>query len=91
MIVATIQSASQSKAPSGLIVRNAFGPIELCQPRLDLGQENEPFYHVIDRGMWRHCLEGFDNAIAREWLLHIGLVMQIRELVEPPSVCQLPD
>jgi len=58
----------------GLIVRNALGPIKLGQPGFDFGQKYELFNGIIDGGIWRHRLEGLDNAVAGKWLLH-GLIV----------------
>ena len=77
MIVATMQSASESKAALSLIMGNTFGPVQLGQPTLDFGQEDEPLYRVIDRGVCRHGLQHFDNTISSEWLLHDFIVMQV--------------
>jgi hypothetical protein len=58
----------------GLIVRNPLGPIKLGQSSLDFGQKYEPFNGIVDGGIWRHRLEGFDNAVAGKWLLHGSIV-----------------
>jgi len=70
VIGATTESASQSKAALGLIVRNAFGLVQFSQPSLDFGQENEPFNHIVDGRIRGHCLQHFDDAIAGEGFLH---------------------
>src|SRR6516164_8375765 len=64
------------------IVRNTFGPIELGQSGLDFGQEYQPFYRIVDRGVGRHCLERFDDAIAGEWLFHSALLIYFVRPVE---------
>ena len=86
-IVATIQSASESKAAFGLIMGKTLGLVQLGQPTLDFGQEDEPLYRVIDRGVCRHGLQHLDdNTISRERLLHDPIVMQ----VIAPSLGQHP-
>ncbi len=77
-IVATIECALQSEAMLGLIVRNALGPIKLGQPSFDFGQKYEPFNGIVDGGIWRHRLEGLDNAVAGKWLLHGSIVNTFR-------------
>ena len=56
---------------------NTLGPVQLGQPTLDFGQEDEPLYRVIDRGVCRHGLQHFDNTISGEWLLHNFIVTQV--------------
>src|SRR5271166_5433761 len=62
----------------GLIVRNALGPIKLGQSSFDFGQKYEPFNGIVDGGIWRHRLEGLDNAVAGKWLLHGSIVNTFR-------------
>lgn len=54
-----------------------LGPVQLGQPTLDFGQEDELLYRVIDRGVRRHGLQHFDNTIPGEWLLHDFIVLQL--------------
>jgi hypothetical protein len=72
--VATTECALQSEAMLGLIVRNALGPIKLGQSSFDFGQKYEPFNGIVDGGIWRHRLEGLDNAVPGKWLLHGSIV-----------------
>ena len=58
-------------------MRKTFRSVQLGQSTLDFGQEDEPLYRVLDRGVWRHGLQRFDNPISRERLLHDLIVMQI--------------
>src|SRR5207237_47782 len=76
-IVATMQSASESKAAYGLIMGKTLGPVQLGQPTLDFGQEDKPLYRVINRGVCRHGLQRLDNTISGERLLHDFIVMQV--------------
>jgi hypothetical protein len=62
----------------GLIVRNALGPIKLGQSSFDFGQKYEAFNGIVDGGIWRHRLEGLDNAVAGKWLLHGSIVNTFR-------------
>jgi hypothetical protein len=62
----------------GLIVRNALGPIKLGQSSFDFGQKYEPLNSIVDGGIWRHRLEGLDNAVAGKWLLHGSIVNTFR-------------
>lgn len=80
--MATIQCALQSEATLGFFVRNTFGPVELGQSGFDFGEEYEPFNGVVNGGVWRHCLERLDNAIARKWLRHGSIVMHISTQAE---------
>jgi hypothetical protein len=66
----------------GLLVWNAFGSVKLRQPGFDFGQEHEPFNGVVNGGIWRHCLERLNNAIAGKWLLHGLIVMHISPQAE---------
>lgn len=72
-----------------------LGPVQLGQPTLDFGQEDELLYRVIDRGVRRHGLQHFDNTIPGEWLLHDFIVLQLmapslgqppKSLIRPPAV-----
>ena len=63
--------------PLGLLVWNSFGSIKFGQSGFDLGKEQEPFNGIVDGGVWRHCLERLDDAIAGKWLLHNLIVMHV--------------
>ena len=62
----------------GLIVRNALGAIKLGQSSFDFGQKYEAFNGIVYGGIWRHRLEGLDNAVAGKWLLHRSIVNTFR-------------
>lgn len=66
----------------GFIVRNALGPIKLGQSGFDFRQKYQPFYGIVDRGIWRHRLKSFDNTVAGQWFLHDLIVKHILRQAE---------
>ena len=67
-------------------MRNTFGPIEFGQSGFDFGQEHKALYCIVESGVWRHCLESFDNSIASKWFLHTVILMDS----EPPVEVSIP-